>query len=111
MVTKPASIGPDAPSPPTVYSKYVVNSTFGSDDLPVRLNINADVAIVTFSGPKLTMTYKYEEDLTGFTTFRGVIGAGTIRFTTGAGVEFSGPIEKGPKGKQSFVGTGTWTTG
>jgi hypothetical protein len=107
--TASASIKPDADELHSIYSKYIVKSTLGEEDPPFYLNVNADVAVPTFTAPQLTLEYDTIDDLTGFAMIDGVIGGGQIRFNTNLGVQFYGPIEGGPREAQSFVGTGTWT--
>jgi hypothetical protein len=107
--TASASITPDADELDTIYSKYLVESTLGGKDPLLYLNVNADVAVYTFTAPHLTLEYDTKADLTGFARIDGVIGGGQIRFCTHLGVQFYGPIEGGPREAESFVGTGTWT--
>jgi hypothetical protein len=107
--TASASIKPDADEVASIYAKYIVESTLGEDDIPLFLNVNAEVAVPTFAAPQLTLEYETITDLTGFARIGGTIGGGQIRFSTNRGVQFYGPIEGGPREAQSFVGTGTWT--
>lgn len=107
-------------TPPPIFTKYRLEMKYLSPDgdlTTMVLNINADVAVKSFYSKEadnghstLVVTYNdLADDCTGFARFNGNVGAGTITITLESGVKITGDIVGGPKEKQSFVGTGTWT--
>lgn len=78
---------------------------------PMVLSINADVAVPTFFSTNLICKYTSPEQLTGFASFRGKIGAGKIDIVLDNGLQISGPIEGRPSQARDFVGAGPWLMG
>lgn len=114
---------PDIADAPEIYSKYIVKAKYqwspNQPALTVALMVNADIAVPRFkskgatnnvatSVSSLTVQFQKAEDVTSFAQFWGAIGEGEIHFTTDKKVIISGPIERGPKENQAFVGMGTW---
>jgi hypothetical protein len=113
----------DNPNAPEIYSKYVIVAKYRAQPdepfLTLALNVNSDVAVPRFKSrgatndanslASLVVEFDRTQDVTGFTTFNGTIGAGQLQLFTTKRVWVHGEIDGGPEKTQTFIGTGTWT--
>ncbi|KAI0340537.1 hypothetical protein BDW22DRAFT_1359932 [Trametopsis cervina] len=87
-----------------------ITATFLLNDIPITYTGTVGVSIPDFQAVA-QLTYTADVQITGTQSYNGVLGANTVKLTTGNNVVINGPLTPPIIPAITIVGNGSWSKG